>query len=67
MSTAVAESVVRTSAAVSAGSTPRSRAAMPAPCGDAAEVPKNGEPKPPTPVTVTPSMAMFMTYCYRFK
>src|SRR2546426_2928362 len=35
----------------------RRRASQPAPCGVAADVPVNGDPKPPTPLTVTSSAA----------
>src|SRR5215813_639982 len=38
---------------------------MAAACGAAAEVPKNGLGKPPTPVTVTPSAAVMSGFCSR--
>src|SRR5882724_8333453 len=58
MSIAVPVSAVRIWACVKAGPADLTRAATPAALGAAAEVPKNGLPNPPTPVTDTPSAAV---------
>jgi hypothetical protein len=50
-------------AAVSDGRADFNKAAIAAACGAAAEVPKKGEPNPPTPVTFTPSAAVTSGFC----
>ena len=59
MSSAVAARRALVVAGAAAGwlSSSRSSASQPAACGVAADVPANGEPKPPTPVTLTLSAA----------
>src|SRR5262245_7143421 len=58
MSMAVLVRAVRILEADSAGLAALINAAIAAACGAAAEVPKNGEAKKPTPVTETPSAAV---------
>ena len=58
MSIAVLTRVVRICAGVSRGFADLTRAAIAPACGAAADVPKNGFEKPPTPVTATPSAAV---------
>jgi len=54
-STALAVRASPISTAVAEGAASRSKAATPATCGAAAEVPKKRVGKPPTPLTCTPS------------
>src|SRR4051812_23004853 len=63
MSTAVAVNNVRICAAVNAGLADLSRPAIAAACGAAADVPKNDDGNPPTPVTLTPSAAVMSGFC----
>ena len=58
MSIAVEVSAVRICAGVSVPLADLSSAAIAAACGAEADVPKNGDGKPPTPVTLTPSAAV---------
>src|SRR5581483_52955 len=58
MSTTLLRSAARICIAVADGFFDFIRAAIAAACGAAADVPKNGEPNPPTPVTDTPSAAV---------
>jgi len=58
MSTAVLVSAVRICAAVKVGFADSTNAATAAAAGAAADPPKKGLPKPPTPVTETPSAAV---------
>src|SRR6185369_13515798 len=63
ISTAVVVSAVLICACVNVGFADLSKAAIAAACGAAAEVPKKGLLKLPTPVTATPSAAVINGCC----
>ena len=63
MSTAVDVSAVRICAGVNNEFADLIRPAIAPACGAAADVPKNGDANPPTPVTCTPSAAVMSGFC----